>query len=152
MNPDLAAWCEAQNRIRDLEETQAIAGFFSEPFDLSDIAMMMFDDKFYIAAYAVAGSSDRWHACAAQLPALFLEFMDAGISDHNLYKLTALMFRWAGRFEGAPAARRQLWEHLNFIDHDRVAKLVRRLQTQESDGARVWCSPPWRIPYVGAVP
>jgi hypothetical protein len=139
---DVQAWCDRANSAMAAYPRAKTGALFDEPFDLPYIALMLQDDKFYMAAYVLCGTKDRWCACVDQLPALFMEFMRTEIPEHGLLKLTAVMFRWAARLPGddRPAARRYLAAKLDFIAADRINIFIR--QRQDSDG--LWRMPPWK--------
>jgi hypothetical protein len=123
--------------------------FLAEPFtiqDLVDFSVDLYDDKFFACAYALMGVKERWYACADQLPRLFVEFMNAEIPDHKLYKLTSLMWQWASRLEaGCPKARQsaraQLMENLDFLDQDRLRRMVNGRLGKNQDGVLFWRHP-----------
>ena len=123
--------------------------FLDEPFtrqNLVDFSVDLYDDKFYAAAYALMGAQERWYACAEQLPRLFVEFLHAEIPDHKLYKLASLMWQWASRLEvGCPQARQraraQLMENLDFIDQDRLRRLVNGRLVKTHDDTLAWRHP-----------
>ncbi len=121
--------------------------FLDEPFthqQLADFATDLLNEKFLMAAYAAMGQKARWHACAEQLPRLFLAFLEAGFPDDNLYRLAALMFQWADRLPDKIAARNALVASLDFLDQDRLRRLVRSRQVETHEGGFKWrrfCDP-----------
>ncbi len=117
--------------------------FLDEPFthqQLADFATDLLDEKFYMGAYAVMGQKSRWHACAEQLPRLFLAFLEAGFPDDKLYRLAALMFQWAERLPDKIAARNALVKSLEFLDQEKLQRLVRSRQVETHEGGVGWRS------------
>jgi hypothetical protein len=104
-------------------------GLFDEPLDApSVIAMLVADERrFFMAAYVLLRTPERWRVALDQIGRLFIECMREQIPDKKLYEIAALMFVWAGRFSDrtiAVALRNEMMAALDFIDQDRMRKLV----------------------------
>ena len=145
MTGEIQAWCDRANaKCAALYPIVATGALFDEPLDFDEIAMTLLDDKFYMAAYAVAGHRERWFACVDQLPALFMGFAEAEIPDDKLMRLVVFFFRWAGRFFSPEDSRRYLADKLPFISAERINHLIHSRLRRSYDGGWEWVSLPWQ--------
>jgi hypothetical protein len=106
-----------------------VRGLFDEPLDApAVIAMLVTDERrFFMAAYVLLRTPERWRAALDQVGRLFIECMREQIPDKKLYEIAALMFVWAGRFSDrgiVAVLRHEMMAALNFVDQDRMRKLV----------------------------
>ncbi len=115
--------------------------FFEESNDLNEICIILQDDKFFMAAYVLCGRRERWYACLDQLKTLFVEFIDAELPDHKLFRLAALMWQWTSRLGSLTeidAAKCYFLTELDFILGDRLNAQLQGLMRQASDGVWEW--------------
>src|SRR6266851_3581747 len=105
------------------------AGLFDEPLDAPSVIAMLVQDerRFFMAAYVLLRTPERWRAALDQIARLFIECMREQIPDRKLYEIAALMFVWAGRFldhETVTVLRNEMVMTLKFVDQDRMQSLV----------------------------
>jgi hypothetical protein len=108
-----------------------VAALFEEPLDVQEIAaiLMHFDKRFFMYAYVMMRTPDRFLASLDQIVRLFVEFVNEDLPTERLYDLSALMFIWAGRFPHKKAElRNAMIDGLEFIDQEKMKKLVLAFQ------------------------
>ena len=103
------------------------ASLFQEPFDVQEIAaiLMHFDKRFFMYAYVMMRTPERWLASLDQIARLFMEFVNEDLPTERLYDLSALMFIWAGRIPHKKAKlRKEMIDRLDFVDQEKMKRLV----------------------------
>ena len=122
------------------------AGLFDEPLDASNVIAMIVSNerRFFMASYVLLRTPERWRAALDQIRRLFIECMREQVPDKKLYEMAAMMFVWAGRFRDrktVAALRNEMVTTLNFVDQDRMRKLVLSYQPKPPrPDERLWRS------------
>ena len=107
------------------------AALFEEPLDVQEIAaiLMHFDKRFFMYAYVMMRTSERWLVSLDQIARLFFEFVNESLPTERLYDLSALMFIWAGRLpDKKDELRNAMFDRLHFVDQEKMKKLVLAFQ------------------------
>jgi predicted RNA-binding Zn-ribbon protein involved in translation (DUF1610 family) len=69
------------------------AGLFAEPLELTRVRATVAEAKFHLVAFVLVGNAAKWDAAAAQMPAVWQLYADAGLApDDGFYDIVAMLF------------------------------------------------------------
>lgn len=95
---------------------------FIEPFDLDEIASLVYDEEFMSIAHLMIGREDNWRSALEQVSRLLAAFEEGGIDDTPAYRIISMLVRRTSQIPKSAELMEEITRAIGLLPGANLAK------------------------------